>query len=180
MTAGQGTWMKIAEEAPRQQTVAPTEDNYTSSFEQKKTGDEGTINIISFYLGIDEYAFEVSDAVEVLRPRQVTEVPRTPDWIKGILSVRGEMVAVVDLRMRLGLGTFESRPSSRILVVAVDDMKAGLMVDRLSGVKEIPQSLVGPPEEAGPDALFLKGVINAGERMIRLLDAEALVEAEGQ
>ena len=54
------------------------------------------------------------------------------------------------------------------------------MVDRLSGVREVPQSLVGPPEEAGPNALFTKGVINAGERMIRLLDAWALVDAEGQ
>ena len=180
MTLRPGIEMKIAEEASSQRTVAPTEEHYTSSFEQKKSGDEGTINIISFFLGLDEYAFEVADAVEVLRPRQVTEVPRTPDWIKGILCVRGEMVPVVDLRMRLGLGASESRPSSRILVVAVEDTKAGLMVDRLSGVREVPQSLVGPPEEAGPNALFTKGVINTGERMIRLLDAGALVDAEGQ
>lgn len=180
MTERSAIEAKIAEEAPRQQTIAPTVEHYTSSFEQKKSGDEGTINIISFFLAADEYAFEVADAVEVLRPRQVTEVPRTPDWIKGILSVRGEMVPVVDLRMRLGLGASESRPSSRILVVAIEDLKAGLMVDRLSGVKEIPRSLVGPPEE-GPDALFVKGIINTGERAIRLLDASALVDAaEGQ
>jgi len=87
MTSKYGIGLKIAEEASSQQTVAPTEEHFTSSFEQKKSGDEGTINIISFFLGLDEYAFEVADAVEVLRPRQVTEVPRTPAYIKGILSV---------------------------------------------------------------------------------------------
>ncbi|HBG45490.1 MAG TPA: hypothetical protein DDW94_00710 [Deltaproteobacteria bacterium] len=171
-----GPWLKIAEEAPRQATIAPTEENYTSSLEHKK-GFEGTINVISFFLGLQEYAFDVAEAVEVLRPRQVTEVPRTPAYIKGILSVRGEMVPVLDLKTRLGIGTVECRPSSRILIVAVDDLKAGLLVDRLAGVKEFPASYLEPPGDS-EHAFFLKGIINAGERTIKILDALALVEVQ--
>ncbi|WKZ33906.1 MAG: chemotaxis protein CheW [Thermodesulfobacteriota bacterium] len=170
--------LKIAEEAPRQATVAPTVENYDESLDHRKKSAEGTINIISFFLGADEYAFEVSEAVEVLRPRQATEVPWTPAYIQGILSVRGEMVPVLDLKMRLGLGKVNGRPTARILVVAVEDLKAGLLVDRLSGVKEVPARLLEPPEDSEPQAAFMKAVIHDGERVIRLLDAGVLIAVE--
>lgn len=170
--------LKIAE-AERQSTVAPTVENYDESLEHRKKSAEGTINIISFFLETDEYAFEVSDAVEVLRPRQVTEVPWTPAYINGILSVRGEMVPVLDLKMRLGLGKVNGRPSARILVIAAEDLKAGLLVDRLSGVKEVPARSLEPPSESEPQAAFMKAVIHDGEKIIRLLDAGVLIASEG-
>lgn len=168
--------LKIAE-AEHQATVAPTVENYDESLEHRKKS-EGTVNIISFFLGVDEYAFEVSEAVEVLRPRQTTEVPWTPEYIKGILSVRGEMVPVLDLKMRLGLGNVNGRPSARILVVGAEDLKAGLLVDRLAGVREVPASFLEPPGESEPQAAFMKAVIRDGERVIRLLDAGVLIAAE--
>ena len=167
-------------EAERQLTVAPTEENYLASLEYRGP-DEESLNIISFFTGPRECALEVSDAVEVLRPRQITEVPRTPEYIKGILSVRGEMVTVIDLRMRFGMEPAEALPSSRILVVTVDDLKAGFLVDRLVGVKAVRAASV---QQAGPDhgapGRFLKGVFQSSGNSVLLLDAGALLEPDEQ
>src|SRR3990170_2848270 len=121
-----------AKVSARQETAAPTEGNYAESLEHK-SGEEEKLHIVSFFLGDVEYALEVTDAVEVLRPREVTEVPRTPEFIKGILSVRGEMVPVMDLKLRLGAGEAGQR-SGRILIASVEEIKAGFTVDRLAGV----------------------------------------------
>lgn len=160
-------------EATHQETVAPTEDNYAESLEQYSVEGE-KLQIVSFHLNSEEYAFEVTDAVEVLRPRTVTEVPRTPEFIKGILSVRGEMVPVIDLKKRLGIVPDGFNGAGRILIAAVEDLKAGFTVDRLAGVKEVPvQSVV---LSAGPDHGFLKGVIHAGDDPILLLEISRLVD----
>lgn len=160
----------------RQETAAPTVDNYAESLEHK-SGEEERLHIISFFLGDAEYAFEVTDAVEVLRPREVTEVPRTPEFIRGILSVRGEMVPVIDLKLRLGLAP-DSSGHGRILVASVEEVKAGFTVDRLAGVKDVPTSSLGPLNGDGGDvdAPFLKGLIRVGDTIIRLLNAGTLIE----
>jgi purine-binding chemotaxis protein CheW len=158
--------------APHQETVAPTEDNYAESLERHSVEGE-MLHIVSFYLNGDEYAFEVTDAVEVLRPRQVTEVPRTPPFISGILSVRGEMVPVIDLKRRLGMDP-GGDSAGRILIASVDDIKAGFNVDRLAGVKEVPLSSVETPGDS--DSGFLKGVIRGGSSTILLLNTHRLVD----
>jgi len=160
-------------ETAHQQTVAPTEDNYAESLEQNSIEGE-KLQIVSFYLNTLEYAFEVTDAVEVLRPRAVTEVPRTPEFISGILSVRGDMVPVIDLKKRLGLVSDGPSATGRILITAIDDIKAGFTVDRLAGVKEVPvESLVSPGDS---DSGFVKGVIHSGNDPILLLDISRLVD----
>lgn len=166
-------------ESERQVTVAPTEENYLASLEYRG-GDEESLSIISFFTGPRECAFEVSDAVEVLRARQITEVPRTPAYILGILSVRGEMVTVIDLRTRFGMERASSS-SSRILVVTVEDVKAGFLVDRLGCVKAVRAASVGAPADGlGVPARFMKGVVRSSGLSVLLLDAKALIEPDEQ
>ncbi|MBE7413919.1 MAG: chemotaxis protein CheW [Deltaproteobacteria bacterium] len=143
--------LKIAEEAPRQATFAPTVENYDESLDHRKKSAEGTINIISFFLGADEYAFEVSEAVEVLRPRQATEVPWTPAYIQGILSVRGEMVPVLDLKMRLGWEG-ERQAHGQDTHRCRGRPEGRLLVDRLSGVKRCLPGSWSRPGDSEPQA----------------------------
>lgn len=157
--------------ALRQSTLAPTVDNYAESLE-KSSPEEERLSIVSFYLGEAEFAFELPDAVEVLRLKPLTEVPRTPDFINGILSVRGEMVPVMDLKKRLSIGQLEQeRLSARILVVSVEELKVGFLVDRMGGVKEVPASSLEGSSEG-----FVKGVISHKGASIRLLDAPGLID----
>lgn len=161
---------KEAQVVIHQDTVAPTEDNYEESL-KKSSQNEEKLSIISFFLGVDEYAFEVTDAVEVLKARQLTEVPRTPEFIKGILSLRGEMIPVIDLKKRLGISLMADKASSRILVAAID-VKAGFLVDKLSGVKEVSAGAV----EAAEPQKFVKGVIKVNDSNILLLDISKLID----
>lgn len=167
-------------ESERQLTVAPTEENYLASLEYRGP-DEESLNIITFFAGQRECAFEVSDAVEVLRPRQITEVPRTPAYIRGILPVRGEMVTVIDLKTRFGMAPTDVRSSSRILIVTVDDLKAGFLVDRLGGVKAVKAASVGQPgPDLGVSGRFLKGAVASSGTSVLLLNAAALIEPDEQ
>lgn len=168
------------EASGRQLTVAPTEENYLASLEYRGP-DEESISIIYFFAGVRECAFEVSDAVEVLRPRQITEVPRTPAYIRGILPVRGEMVTVIDLKMRFGMGPADIRPSSRILIVTIDDIKAGFLVDRLGGVKAVKAASVREPDpDLDVPVRFLKGTVLSSGNSVLLLNAAALIEPDEQ
>lgn len=163
-------------ESLKQETIAPTEDVYAESL-GRDSADEEKLQIISFYLDDCEYAFEVTDTVEVLKPRQLTEVPRTPDFIKGILSVRGEMVPVIDLKKRLCMDSAGRLHGSRILIAAVEDLKVGFIVDRMTGVKAVPVRFIqSSADEKGADAGFLKGMISTGNSQIRLLNIGRLAD----
>lgn len=168
---------EISEEV-RQATVAPTDDDYASSLEYRSRNKE-KIHIVSFYLFTNEYAFKVSDAVEVLKLGGLTAVPRTPEFMKGILSVRGDMVPVIDLKKRLGVGSSEAPPGSRILITAVEDLKVGFIVDRLSGVQEVPSNSIVLSNGIEDGSLFVNGVISMNGKTISLLNLDKLIDISG-
>jgi purine-binding chemotaxis protein CheW len=135
---------------------------------------------MTFFVDGRECSFEVSNAVEVLKPRPVTAVPHTPDFLLGILSVRGEMLPVIDLRSRLGAPEADDLPLARMLVVSVEDLKAGFIVDRMTGVEEIEKRAVRPPDKDKPEAgfpvEFIRGEIEQKGRHITLLNLKSLLE----
>jgi purine-binding chemotaxis protein CheW len=158
---------------------APAEDN-AGVLEYMSLSRE-RIHIVTFHLLQDEYAFEVSDAVEVLKHGGLTSVPRTPEFIRGILSVRGDMVPIFDLKMRLGIGSSKDN-LGRILVTSIDDLKVGFIVDRLSGVREVALSSVVPyiGTENGPTmSRFLKGVVSANGMNVSILNLGRLIDISG-
>lgn len=159
-----------ASDAARQSTVAPTVDNYSKSLE-RRVPEEKKLQIVSFFLDAREYAFELTDAVEVLRARTFTEVPRTPDFIKGILSVRGDMVPVMDTKMRLSESRFCAVHSARILVTSVAGLKVGFLVDRMGSVREVAQASIDLFEDG-----FVKGLIQSAGGPILLLDLCRLID----
>ncbi len=156
-----------------QASVAPTAENYLQSLEH--VADEAeTLRIISFFLNGDEYAFEVGEAVEVIKPRPITEVPGVPDHILGLLSVRGEMVSVMDLKRRLELESQScNKLLTRILVAGSEEERTGIMVDRMGGVMELSAGSVDRGEETG--GLFNGVVTTPKGSSIRLLDLDRLL-----
>ncbi len=160
-----------------QSCVAPTVENYLQSLESI-TGSAETLRIISFYLSGQEYAFEVEDAVEVLKPGVITEVPRVPAHILGVLSVRGEMVSVMDLKKRLNISTNGvSKRLARIVVAGGEEERTGFLVDGMGGVKELSLVSVEPVDDMGG---LLKGVVAAKSgNGIKLLNVEKLLNPDG-
>ena len=131
------------------------------------------LELLSFRLGGEEYAVMVKDVREVLKLFYLTAVPNAPDYILGVMSLRGTMLPIIDLGRRLGISAHARDDKSRIIVVSTGDEEVGLMVDRVSGVIRIPPDGVKPtPENIEQGAEFLRGIARKDDRLYILLDLE--------
>jgi purine-binding chemotaxis protein CheW len=142
---------------------------------------EQDLEMLSFLLGSEEYVVAVDRVREVLTPREITPVPHTASYLLGVCSLRGIVMPIIDLSIRLGLSASARDEKSRIIVVSLGhDEQVGLFVDRVRGVVRFTPSLVQPaPEtvEQGAGAEFLKGVARKNDRLYILLDVEKAVGA---
>jgi purine-binding chemotaxis protein CheW len=129
------------------------------------------IELLAFLLRGEEYAVPVADVREVLKMQDLTAVPNAPDYILGVMSLRGTMLPVIDLSQRLDLTPGVRDEKSRIIVVSSGDEDVGLMVDRVRGVFRISADEVKPtPENIEKGAEFLKGIARTDDRLTILLD----------
>ncbi len=136
------------------------------------------IEVLSFRLGSEEYAVMVENVREVLKRRDLTMVPNTPDYIPGVISLRGAMLPVIDLCIRLGITPGARDEKSRIIVVSPGDEDVGLIVDRVTGVHRIKEDEIKPPpENIEHGGEFLRGIIRKDDKLYIVLD---LVKAVGQ
>jgi purine-binding chemotaxis protein CheW len=148
--------------------VVPVSDAGESEETQQRE-----IELLSFRLGGEVYAVLVADVREVLKSYHLTTVPNTPDYILGVMSLRGAMLPIIDLRKRFGLEPGANDEKSRIVVVSSADEEAGLLVDQVTGVFRIPPNEVKPvPENLEQGAEFLRGIVRKADRLYILLDLE--------
>ncbi len=134
------------------------------------------IEMLAFRLGDEEYAVMVDAVKEVLKTRELTSVPNAPDYVPGIMALRGSVLPVIDLCKRLGLPSGQKDDKSRIIVVTVNDEDAGLYVDRVTGVARITPDAIRPtPETIERGAEFLRGIARKDDRLYILLDLEKAV-----
>ncbi len=134
------------------------------------------IDLLSFRLGGEAYAVMVKDVREVLKIRSLTPVPNAPPYILGVTTLRGTVLPVFDLCVRLGLVSGERDEKSRIVVVGSSEEDVGLVVDRVTGVLRIPPDAIKPPpEHVEQGAAFLQGIVRKDEKLYILLDLERAV-----
>jgi purine-binding chemotaxis protein CheW len=132
---------------------------------------------LAFHIGEEEYAVDIRWVAEVLKPPVVTEVPRTPPHVLGVILIRGEVVPVVDARRRLGLPAQPAARGSRAIVCDVGDGPVGLLVDGISQVVRLLPSAIEPRPQGvgGVDPETLSGLGRDGSRLFILLDVPALL-----
>lgn len=133
---------------------------------------------ILFTLKDQTFAVHVQQIVSIERGLTLTQVPRTPGFMKGVTEMRGIMTPIIDLRERLELGEVEITDQTRTLVVQVDDMQIGMLVDQATEVKDIPASLMkDAPKLVGEiKDTFLLGVATIDDELILLLDLEQIIQ----
>ena len=138
------------------------------------------IEILSFRLGGEEYAVMVESVREVLKRRELTMVPNTPNYIPGVISLRGTMLPVIDLCIRLGITPGDRDEKSRIIVVSPDEEDVGLIVDRVTGVHRIREDEIKPPpENIEHGGELLRGIVRKNEKLYIVLDLEKAVGHQG-
>lgn len=130
------------------------------------------IQLVVFSLGREEFAVEVTQVREIMRMEEITRMPKSPHFVEGIINLRGQIIAVVELAKRLNLEAGERGGDTRIIVVEAEDIKVGMIVDSVSEVLRIGADTVEPSPTLAADvsAAYLRGVVKLDNRLIILLD----------
>ena len=135
---------------------------------------------LTFSLGQEEYGIEILKVQEIKGYSAITPIPNTPPHVKGVMNLRGTVVPVVDLRSKFSMETVEYTKFTVIIVVTIGAKIAGLVVDAVSDVLNIPASDIRPAPDFGSraDTRFITGMANSGEKLAVLLDVDRLLSEE--
>lgn len=133
---------------------------------------------LSFTLGDEQYGVDILKVQEIRGYDQVTRVPDAPDYIKGVINLRGTIVPVIDLRLKLRLENARYDAFTVMIVLNVEQRVVGIVVDSVSDVIELSAEQIRPTPEFGAavDTRFINGIGTQDERMLILLDIETLLD----
>lgn len=141
-------------------------------------GPGNTVQYLAFKLGSEVYAVDVAKVREILDFPPITKVPRTPDFMRGVINLRGSVVPVVDMRLKFGMTMTEKSVNTCIIVVeALLDNELttiGAIADSVQEVVELDPSQIEPPPKIGSrlKVEFLKGMGKVGEHFLMILDID--------
>src|SRR5690554_2800288 len=148
--------------------------------ELNNVGEE--LKVIVFTLGDESYGVEVDKVRTIERMMPMTRVPKTPPFVKGVINLRGVVVPVIDLRGRFGIEETQHTENTRNIIVNVNDIEVGLIVDSASDVINLDSDLIEDPPEVvgGIKAKYLQGVakLENNELLIMLNLTEVLNKQE--
>jgi purine-binding chemotaxis protein CheW len=135
------------------------------------------LHLVTFALDREEFGIPIAQVREVIRVAEITRVPQARQHVRGVTNLRGRILAVVEIRTRMGLPPAEITPRSRVIVVGVHDRTLGILVDAVSHVVKIPAKTVAPaPEEVLSSSVdYITGVARWNSRLIILLDLEKVL-----
>lgn len=139
------------------------------------------LHLVTFSLLGEVFGLPILDVREIIRMTEITPVPQAPDFVKGVINLRGQILPVVDLRKRFGIDPKDNDEHTRIVVVELTNSAVGLIVDSVSEVLRIPADVVAPPPSlvAGSiGAEYIKGIGHYDERMIILIELRKVFNDE--
>jgi purine-binding chemotaxis protein CheW len=145
----------------------------------------GEIQLVTFLLGEEEYGIPISQIQEIDRLAKITKVPKAAPFIEGVTNLRGEVIPVLNTRKRFDMEVKAPDDRTRIIIVDLGGVKTGLVVDSVRQVLNLAKKDIAPPPEAigsGIDQRFISGIgkVDAGKRMIVLLDVEKILSQQEQ
>ncbi len=140
----------------------------------------GSLQLVRFGLAQEEYGIEITKVQEIILMGEITRVPQTPEYIKGLINLRSTVIPIVDLRLRFGLSQQEATDETRIMVVNVAGKTIGIIVDAVSEVLRVSQEQIAPPPPtvAGLGREYLTGLVKLESRLLILLDIDKILGEE--
>lgn len=146
---------------------------------QKKQDDE-LLQLVTFSIGEEEFGVNILKVQEIIRTMEITKVPRAPDFVEGVINLRGKVIPIIDLRRRFGLAPRGHDKNTRIIVIEINNIIVGFVVDAVSEVLRIPASTVEPPPPvvAGVESDYVSGVGKLQDRLLIMLDLDKLLSSE--
>jgi purine-binding chemotaxis protein CheW len=137
------------------------------------------VEFISFSIGEDQYGVEITAVREIKGWSKITHLPNQPDYMRGVLNLRGTMVPIVDLRCRFGEGLTEETPIHVVIVVQIGERLVGILADRVLDIVSIDAKKIQPVPNVANEgqARLLSGLTTIGDSMLALIRLENLLEA---
>jgi purine-binding chemotaxis protein CheW len=135
---------------------------------------------LTFRIGKESYGIEIRHVTEIVVMQDITEVPDMPDFITGVINLRGKVISVMDVRRRFGLEPREFDERTCIIVVDINEMSIGLIVDTVNEVLNIPQDQIDPPPRthSGIKSNYIQGMGKVDNQVKILLDVEKILYEE--
>lgn len=148
--------------------------------EENKKQDAELIQLVTFSIGDEEFGVDILKVQEIIRTMEITKVPKAPDFVEGVINLRGNVIPIIDLRKRFGLETREHDKHTRIIVIEINKTIVGFIVDSVSEVLRIPSDTVEPPPPvvAGIESDYISGVGKLEDRLLILLDLDRLLSGD--
>ncbi len=134
------------------------------------------LQLVTFKLSSEEFGVDILKVQEIIKMMNVTKIPNAPVFIEGVINLRGKIIPIVDLRKRLGFKDREYDKSTRIIVVELDGLVLGFIVDSVSEVLRIPENTIEPPPSmvAGIESEYIEGVGKLDDRLLILLELKKI------
>jgi len=145
-----------------------------------KRHDDELLQLVTFSIADEEFGVDILKVQEIIRTMEISKVPRSPDFVEGVINLRGKVIPIIDLRRRFGLAHKQHDKNTRIIVIEMTDVNVGFVVDAVSEVRRIPAGTVDPPPPvvAGMDSEYICGVGKLEDSLLILLDLDKLLSSD--
>ena len=162
------------------ETVASQSNSSNWGAADAARGETAPTQFISFAIGDDQYGVDIMAVREIKGWSEITHLPKQPEYVRGVLNLRGAIVPIVDLRCRFGQGLTEASPLHIVIIVQIAARQVGLLADRVLDIVSFEASQVQPvPRIANNSRVnFLSGLVTVDSGMIALIDLPNLLSAQ--
>ncbi|MCA1927669.1 MAG: chemotaxis protein CheW [Calditerrivibrio sp.] len=132
----------------------------------------GVQQYVSFNMDSEKYAVDIMFIEEIIRLVEITQVPRAPEFVEGIINIRGKVIPVVDMKKKLGLGSISPDINTRIIITNIKGKKVGFLVDSVNEVLRVDDSVIddAPAVTMNLDSSYIKGVAKTDKGLFIVLD----------
>jgi purine-binding chemotaxis protein CheW len=136
--------------------------------------------LVVFELASESYGVDIGAVNTIIRMQEITEIPRSPEYVEGVINLRGSIIPVIDLRKRFGLPVGEETKASRIVVVEARGQMIGMVVDAVAETLRLPQDAIEPPSPivTSVDAEYVKGIGKLENRLVILLYMDKVLNSK--
>ena len=160
------------------------ESQLAQQYSVNQSGKSSEKHLVLFKLGGEEFGVDIAEVREIIKMENITKIPNTAEYILGAINLRGSIITVVDLSMKLGLASRQADKNTRIIVVEIESNIVGMVVDsatevlRLRGEQVQPTpSIIGSKFQSSVNTNFIEGIGTLKDRMIILLDLRKIIDS---
>ena len=157
-------------------------DNFdqTRASDKESATQHGKVQqFLSFTVEREEYGVDIMTVREIKGWTEITRLPNAPEFMRGVMNLRGLIIPIFDLRTRFSRGQTEATPKHVVIILAVGERTIGILVDTVSDILDVNADQIKPaPEDTQVDAAFISGLISLEDRMVVLLNVERLFDAK--